>query len=440
LGLHDKSGLKSPLRVKSLGELHGSWFEMGAQYGDRAKDYIAIVFEDTYTHLSAIYDEKHLRDDLNRYLLTLESFSPQALEFLKGIARSTETSLKTSTLSALEKTLLIGSRNDLDFRHPKSIHEISTQTIGSPRACSSLAIIEQDSTILAHNNDGQFGAMYHVSYTANPSEEGARKFWTIALAGQLAYTLVNDCGLAITETAGGVTKPDDCDFGVPWQVLTWHTIAHSQSAQEAVRTITVGTNEYQKKTGRSSVLRTGGCNFLIVDKHETYAIESTARRYGIRKPGDAGETAKYLVLTNHNLLQSSFSENNLETKVPLCFGNKTGSELRYWTLAWLIRNNLGRINASLVQDFMSSHFYISETGTRTDFVWNEKYGWVPANLSQEHSTTPCAHDGGYPERQVGGTQESKVITIQKDEAEIRFLQGRPCEGRENWETARLKLE
>jgi hypothetical protein len=119
------------------------------------------------------------------------------------------------------------------------------------------------------------------------------------------------------------------------------------------------------------------------------------------------------------------------------FGVRPGSDLRYWTLFWLLRNNFGKVDGIKVRDFMSSHFYISEQGVRTDFVWSDEHAWVPANLSKEHSTTPCAHEGGYPEKQIGGTQESKVITIRHDQAEVRFLQGRPCEG--SWQYVRMKL-
>lgn len=424
---------------------------MGAQYGERAKDFIEIVFQDTYSDLKSKFDEPHLRADIKKYSRAIEDFSPQALEFANGIADSTETiEGQQSKLGPLERILLIGSRNDFDFRHPMFPHDVLSvkeRTVTpSPRACSSLSVVgkvggaKEDQTILAHNNDGPFGAMFHVSYIANPSEEGARRFWAISLAGQLTYTQVNDKGVAITETAGSTLNSEDCDFGVPWQVLTWHAISHSDSAAEAIQTITLGTREYARKTGRTTVLRTGGCNFLVADKSETYVNESTARRYATRRPGDAGETGSHLVLTNHNLLDHSFSEKNFMTDMPMSSGVRPGSDLRYWTLMWLLRHNHGRIDAALVQQFMSSHFFISEQGMRTDLVWEAQHGWVPANLSKEYSTTPCAHEGGYPEKQIGGTQESKVIIIREDEAEIRLVQGRPCEWKGNWDTVRLELE
>ena len=42
-----------PDRVRFLGELSGSWYEMGCQYGERARDYIGYVFDDTFRSLTS---------------------------------------------------------------------------------------------------------------------------------------------------------------------------------------------------------------------------------------------------------------------------------------------------------------------------------------------------------------------------------------------------
>jgi hypothetical protein len=278
-----------------------------------------------------------------------------------------------------------------------------------------------------------------VSYVANPVDPKARRFWAICLAGQVTYTQVNDKGVAMTETAGGVRDPRDCDFGVPWQVALWHAIAYSRSMSEAAKIVALGTSDYRKRTGRATLLRTGGCNFLVADRMKTCVLETSAHMYAVRRPGDAAETGRYIVVTNHNHCAHSYSEKNSVTDSSMDFGGVPGSDSRFWTIMWLIRNNYGRIDKKAVQHFVASHFVIDKEGTRTDFQWNRRYGWIPMHLSQEYSTTPCAHTGGFPEKNLGGTQESKVISIREKEAEISYVQGRPCESNGKWQLQTLEL-
>ena len=262
----------------------------------------------------------------------------------------------------------------------------------------------------------------------------------MGLAGQLTFSQVNDAGLAITETAGGVRHQDECAFGVPWQVLAWHTIAHAESVDEVVEMMTRGTEEYRRRTGRTSVLRTGGCNYVVADRENACVMETSANRYGIRRPGDSGEVGRYVTLTNHNLCEHSLLEDGSRSDVPMRFEPPRGSELRFSTLMGLVRQNFGEIDDRMVRSFMSAHFNIAEDGVRRDFSEDERSGLVPIYLSEEHSMSPCAHSGGYPERYSGGTEESKVMTIREDEVEIRYVQGRPCEWKGEWDLYRLPIE
>jgi hypothetical protein len=443
-----------PDHVKDLGELEGSWFEMGAQYGERAGEYIRPVFDHFYSRLIGRFDEERLLTDIQRYEGSISLFSPPAVEFMKGMAEGASGALNRSPFSErfgdYEKILVIACGNEFEFRHPDpKVRTISGAVEGKKNhgeeGCSSIAILGReggargDETLVAHNNDGPFGAMYNVFYVADPTDPRASRFWTLCLAGQLTFTGINENGLVIAETAGGALRPSDYDYGVPWQILTWHAIGHSKSVHDAAKTITVGTEDYRKRTGRGTVLRTGGCNFLLADRKSAAVLETTAHRYSIRLPGDAGEAGKYLILTNHNLTKRSLDEDNTETNVPMDFGVPEGSGLRFWTLMWLSKRNFGRMDGQLVRDFMSSHFNIAEDGTRRDYAWDPQYGWIPMHLSAAYSTTPCAHEGGYPEKYLGGTQESKVIAMREDEAEITFVQGRPCEWIGEWDRFRFEL-
>ena len=213
-----------PDRVRNIGELEGTWFEMGAQYGERVGNYIQHVFNNSYSNLRKKLGKKHLLTDIHRYEKAISDLSPSAMEFMRGISEGASKELDRSPLSDscsdYEKILLIGCRNEIDFRHPRWLHE-PTSTINHAPGCSSIAVVGElggvkfDETIIAQNNDGPFGLLYNVSYVANPVEPKARRFWAIGLAGQLTYTQVNDKGVAITETAGGFETPMTVILGCP---------------------------------------------------------------------------------------------------------------------------------------------------------------------------------------------------------------------------------
>jgi len=437
-----------PDRVRFLGELSGSWYEMGCQYGERARDYIGHVFDDTFRDLTSEHSVDTLLSGVDMYHRALAPLSLQSVEFMKGIAEGASEVFNRSPFSDActdyEKVLLMGCRNELTFRRPPGFP--GGPVSNEREACSSLALVGRpggvtgDETIVSHNNDGPFGLLFNVSYVASPDEPGARRFWSLGLAGQLTFSQVNDAGLALTETAGGVRDQVECDFGVPWQVLAWHTIAHAESVDEGVAMMTRGTEEYRRRTGRTSVLRTGGCNYVVADREKACVLETSAHRHGVRRPGDSGEVGHYVVLTNHNLCEYSLLEDGSRSDVPMMFEPPGGSELRFSTLMWLVRQNFGMIDCGMVQSFMSAHFNVAEDGVRRDFSGDERSGLVSIHLSEEHSTTPCAHSGGYPERYSGGTEESKVMTIREDEVEIRYVQGRPCEWEGEWELYRLPIE
>ena len=70
-----------------LGELHGSWYQIGRQYGERAGDLIRMVYEGWYRELLPIQDSTEI---ILNYLVQqreyYELLVPEALEMMHGIA------------------------------------------------------------------------------------------------------------------------------------------------------------------------------------------------------------------------------------------------------------------------------------------------------------------------------------------------------------------
>lgn len=435
-----------PSKVRNLGELKGSWFEIGSSYAQKSSDFIQIVFEDTYKKLENLFGLEHLLLDLCQYRFSISNFSTQAVNFMKGIAVGAKEAFDQSEYSDVctdyMKVIMMCCRNELLFRHPANCYngKLFQKVACGREGCSALAIVGKDGgarekeTIIAHNNDGPFGLLLNVSYIAVPDDCNANSFWSLGLAGQPTFSQANSKGLIIVETAGGVINPFENAFGVPWQIIAWHTIAYSSSVEEATKIITSGTGRYRKITGKKSLLRTGGCNYLLADGNDLRVLETSARRYSIRLAGDLNEEGRYIVLTNHNFMDHSYDEQGTYTETSMVHSIPPGSDKRFWTLMHLIKNNFGNIDERMVQEFMSSHLIIDHNGEKLNFGTHE----VPPQLSELNSVTPCAHEGGYPEQYIGGTEESKVLTIREDEIAIKYVQGRPCEWKGKWDGIILK--
>ncbi|MFH0848811.1 MAG: hypothetical protein V1857_04855 [archaeon] len=448
-----KSGnqLPFPARARWLGELSGTWRDIGAEYGRKSGDYVRLVFDASFKSSQEKMELAHILSDLSRYAKQVQLLTPQALEFLNGIAEGASSELDKSpdadACSHLEKVLFLSFRNEFFFRHPTWPHWPPQDR---PSGCSALSVIggtnggtNTRTTIQGHNQDGRFGGLYPLAFVANPEDKEALRFWAMTSPGQIAgFLQVNEAGVAVSETVGGTSDPTEQDFGVPWQMLVFHAAAYSRTCRGASEVLTIGTEQYRKQTSRETVLRTGGCNFLISDPNETCAIEATAHRYALRRPTEFGETGKYLVVTNHNFCHNSFDEGNNRTDVPMTrFGGEEppysflGTCERYWTSMWNLRRNYGDIDVPKMKELLSCHYLVTKDGTRVDHVWSDELRmWIPAHLSQEAGVTPCNHLGGFPEKYVGNTSASKVAELADHRIIVHWTQGRPCEWHGEWDS------
>jgi len=273
------------------------------------------------------------------------------------------------------------------------------------------------------------------------------RFWTQAPAGCIAWNmLANDKGVVLANFQGGTGEEA---FGIPNILLHTDTIARSNNMQEAMQCVTVGCKEYRERSGRKTVLRHGGSNKLIAEKGRTCVVETTARRYAIRYPGDLGEKG-FLVGANHQYCKYSYDENNERSSVPLSsFGGDVGDPLpsptdgigtctRYWSLYWAASYNYGMISLPLLmsEQFMASHHWYDKRGNRIDHVKDEKTGkWLPVHYAYDHSTV-CGHSGGYPEKFNNELPDSKIFVI--EDLTVHWTLGRPCSWEGDWDSVRLR--
>ena len=460
-----------------LGELSGSWYEIGKQYGDRAGDLIRMVYEGWYRELIPVQGTPevmaaYLREQ-NRYY---EFLVPEALELMHGIADGASTELAHSAfpreLSHFHKILMINSYFGLQMKPPTSHVAQLAPVDDFVHTCSGAVIFgsatRDGKTIHCSSEDQHFFPQeYLVTFIANPSDKRAHRYTITDSAGEIGSEHAqNDRGVTVSGYAGGsfgilgptlvhpfsgYRRP-----GLDWQVGDFYAAAFADSARHAVQLLTVGRPEYRAKSGYKIVIGkcAMGVNWVISDAREAFVVESIPAdqhgiaRYAIRTPGEMGERNRsYIVSTNNVEAKDSYNEENVYdprhpmrqhgsgSQNPTYFGlNNTG--MRFWTFMWLIANNYGKIDVAMVQSWRRSHFIYDRSGTRHDAI--EVAGRpVPSNLVPRAATL-CWHSSGPAGVDTFRGVDTYVSLSVAQDLESFRTKGRPCEWRGPWDRISLR--
>lgn len=459
-----------------LGELQGSWYEIGKQYGQRAGDLIRMVYEGWYRELLPIQGSPdviaaYLREQNSYY----ESLVPEALEMMHGIADGSATELAASAfpreLSHFDKILMINSYFGLMGKPPSSETAELAPEDDDTHCCSGAVILgpaTRDGKAIHVSSEDQhfFPQEYLVTFIARPSDKRAHRYTVTDSAGEIGSEHAqNDRGVTVSGYAGGgmgilgptLSRPFSGYRrpGLDWQVGDFYAAAFADNARHAVELLTVGRPEYRQKSGHKIVIGkcTRGANWLISDGHEAFVVESIPAdekgiaRYAVRKPGQMGErNGRYIVTTNNVEARDSYNEDNVldsghpmsqhgnGAQKPTHFGlNSTG--MRFWTFMWLIQKNYGTIDAEMVQTWRKTHFVYDRDGARHDDV-NVAGDNVPISLAPGAATL-CRHTFEQP-----GVDSFKGINIYVSLSVAQDLtsyrtKGRPCEWLGPWD--RLSL-
>lgn len=459
-----------------LGELQGSWSQIGRQYGERAGDLIRLVYEGWYRELLPIQGSSEV---ITAYLIQQERYYellvPEALEMMHGIADGAATELSASAfpreLNHFHKILMINSYYGLKGKPPVSSTAELASTDDVIHCCSGAVILgpaTRDGRAIHVSSEDQhfFPQEYLVTFIVNPTDRRAVRYTITDSAGEIGSEHAqNDRGLTVSGYAGGslgILGPTlDAPFtgyrrpGLDWQLGNFYAAAFARSARQAVELLTVGRADYRARSGHRIVIGkcTRGVNWVVSDRHEAFVVESIpadekgAARYAIRVPGAMGETGShYVVSTNNVEARDSYNEDNLHdpghpmsqhgngAQNPTHFGlNGTGT--RFWTLMWLIRRNYGQITVEMVQEWRRTHFIYDASGTRHDYVEVGGHQFpvhlVPdtANLCR-HSSGPAGVDTNV------GINTYVSLSVADDLTSFR-TKGRPCEWDGPWD--RLSL-
>lgn len=386
--------------VAWIGILKGSWYEMGYQYGERGAYDILFNTDMNWDASVKAYNGSvsEVKKRLLKYEEHLSLFSPQALQFLKGMADGAALQLDQS-LFASES-----SNFDRVFNHNVSLAlRARWSRENPPVGCNSFWVGEhatKDGKAIAtfHSQGGWMGDGYHGRkhiYIAIPDDPKARIVWNFTSAGQLALggVMANDAGVFHgLHAADDGRSPETMAYGVEPNVGRFHAMFYANSAEEATKIMIYGTAEYREKTGRKTLLGTRGVNLLFADASTAIMLEISARNHAIRRPGDLGEKGNgYIAQSNHNHLDFSFDENLVKSSQPMTkFApevQNSNSYYRFWSPMWQLYHNYGEIDLEMVlRDLTASHKIYNSSG--------EFLGEDPENAFCTHKYSNTGDPGG----------------------------------------------
>ena len=431
------------MHSRFLGQLAGSWYDIGYQIGIKSGDFVRWVSDVWWKEHIGKWGFDDTMKAMSLYEAQIAMLDTNLIKFMQGIADGAEPELAKSPYakdsSHYHKVLNTNIFDEWSWRHPKSLPWRSSQASVAD-GCSSFVTIgpginKYNEMIATHNRHCPFDPKcYQIVYIGHPDDGNA--FWVLTNGGEASgCQIVNNKGVSIILNAGGDqhARYNANAFGVPWFLLFLYVAAYANTADDAIEIITKGTPEYRTNSGRNTLLRGGTWNFLISDRTSCAVVETTCDRYAIRHPGDVGEIGNYLVMTNHNYCDYSYDENSERTDVPMTlFGNEEtspGSAKRFWTLMCDIKNHYGQIDRELAMQFMRGHYQYDREGRLIE----SKDGETPLQFIGDVS---CPHFGGFPEQWLGGTADAKIV-IHGNDLRIFWTLGRPCEWQGAWDEASL---
>ena len=450
---------KYETRTRFIGNLRGTWYEMGLQYGRRAADLIRWGTDYMLMETLEKYGREHIKEDLARYAKSLHDFSPKMTDFLKGIAEGASKELDKSPykgqVSDFERIVLINNFDLFLWDHPSPeshtgkttpIPKKSSMLFGQAEVrsrCSGAALSGQSrvsakgtllsptkngETIVMQNHDGSNPPVpWFVAYVATPSDHEANVFWSIGGPGVAGgnNTCTNEKGLAIAMHSGGESD-DPMGFGVPVQPLVVYAAAYSEDVGEAIELLTLGPPDYRARTGRKTVEHAAGWLFTLGDPEQVAQVEVTAHRHAVRYPGDMNEVGNYLVQSNMFGSQHYFDENN--TLIDRSIGGTKEPDLKkklkHYSIDWYIRYHFKEMDIDKTREMMSMTWcYDMDTGRRLDF---DEDG-TPMHLT---GLTTCAFGA---DGQAVTSHTTQSILRKNGMSEVWWTQGAPCDWLGPWQ-------
>jgi hypothetical protein len=473
-----------PDKAHFIGTLRGDWYQMGKQFGEGAGESTMYVSDIWWKAECDLWGKTETLKAFEFYETQIAALDPNIVEFMKGLSEGASRWLDKSLYADsghelyatnYQRVLAVNLWDAWTMMHPSMFPDGSSSYGGKRKSpppdqkciagCSAFAArgqATQDGIVIsAHNRHSPFDPRcYEQMYIIEPDK--GHRCWVLTNSPQVAANqVVNDKGVSISLLAGGQTNLRSMNhegkahcaegFGVPWFHLFLYIGTHADSAEEAIEMLTLGTQEYRRRTGRKTLLRCGGWNFLVTDRETLAVVEATADRYAVRYAGDVfpytgldWNDTEYIVATNHFICDFSYDKDNNKTEVPMTIFSDgyirdpktgeitglSGSGERFWTLMWDAKHNYGHIDRFRAQQIMSgSYAYDKETGEKIEVAQDQAGKWQIYGVAK-----PCTV--GFVGL-WGGTCDAKIATLTGENLVVYWTLGNPRDWQGAWDTYRF---
>lgn len=337
-----------PTPTKDVVIIQGSWYEMGVQYGQQAKDSLhrRVAFFMQLDYSKAKSYEK-IYEDMQTYVDYYNNYFPDFVELLHGMADGA----------------------GLGFLDVVATHTIYTPLKDGCSHISAWGNATGDGQIYGGANWDYEGNLrvYEPAVVAFPENDHA----FISASGIATNAMINDAGVMVLSSGSQHRLPEDhADIGFQYMVGFLYISAKCSSAKEA----------------KEALLHKGiacniGNNVHIVDKDtDAFLLEHTARTDSIRRTGDFGEK-DYLLATNHFITE--------KMKPSLYTGDEEwlDCQYRYDTEEQVIKENYGNVTLDTINKALgSTRTFVN--GKWEDTVWSmditagvTRGEWSPENVA-----------------------------------------------------------
>lgn len=298
----------SPLKEIPIPVIHvkGSHYEVGRQIGTQLKDNLIREVAEMKKHK----DWEKMKAEAGLFLQYSRKYVPEYVMEVQGAADASGLALE-----------------DL---FPSVCEEIGSYGYEYTKGCSDLIasndVTEDGSVIVAHNNDTSVSTQEHVTII-HYQVDGEPEIVAVGYGGLGISVGYNSAGISLT---GNQVDSNDMRVGVPRFLLVRKILAAQRIGQAIDAAILKE--------------RASDYNQVIADSNgEIYSIEGSATDYAPLYSTDG-----YLVHTNHFVAPWM-------RKFELNPNAITGSIVRYNRGIRLLKNNLHKLNAERMKEFLSDH-------------------------------------------------------------------------------------
>ncbi|HHV19576.1 MAG TPA: hypothetical protein GXZ27_12175 [Thermoanaerobacterales bacterium] len=459
-----------------LGTLHGTWFEMGKRLGEASADMISYTTDIWWGKMCADKGTDATIKAMKLYEAQIAALDQNQIDLLKGITEGALETLSKSKYSDPTNNnygdpyyrvigasiwdswlwgnpLLREAGGETEIDHKTILDSIIGEGIDSG-GCNSLAVkgtvTKNGKTITSQLRHTAHEALCYQQGYVFDSPDG-NKVWTVgSLPASNGLMLINDKGVVVHHHFGGSTTQTSIEyeggpyfsdaFGVPWPNVLLYAAVHADTAEEAIEYLTLGSEQYRQKTGRKSLLRDGAWNWLVADENTLAVVEVSSDRYAVRYAGEfTGEdwtSTDYIACANHFLCDYSYDENNERTDVPMTIFNvMEGSEERFWTLMWELRDytESGNMDEYTVQHIVKSTYVRDkETGEKIYCTQDESGKYVPYGFAKWSVQGSLVDEG-----RVNGTNAAKISILDGDKSRALWTLGNPMDWEGAWDEFRF---